>query len=193
MIRRHPILRRMRPHHPDRPLRILQLHRIVILRPQPYFSTNAATPRSFNHSSNRIPFLLHRQMRYPPPGATTTPVFVAFGPTGKNTVSEGLSTSSSPKAPGAPAGHNNIVFPAPPCDTAEAVDGGGAGVTCPNPIPPTIIANIKSKNNLSSPRLLVHTKTSNASNDLQFPLNICFDITPHIPYPCISSQAPENQ
>src|SRR5205807_2443445 len=65
--------------------------------------------------------------------------------TGKNTVSVGLSISSSPKARGAPAGQSSIVFPAPPCETAETVDGSGAAagaVTCANPTPyiKTIIA-----------------------------------------------------
>ena len=40
--------------------------------------------------------------------------YVGFGATGKNTVRVGLSISSSPKAPGAPAGQSSIVFPAPP-------------------------------------------------------------------------------
>jgi hypothetical protein len=79
-----------------------------------------------------------------------TPVFVAFAATGKNTVNVGLSTSSSPNARGAPAGHSSIVFPAPPCETAETVDGSGgavgAGVViCPNTIPLTIITNAHPK------------------------------------------------
>jgi hypothetical protein len=63
MIRRHPILRRMRPHHAYRPLRILQFHRIVILRSQPILQHKRCHPPLIQPPRKRKPLLLHRQMR----------------------------------------------------------------------------------------------------------------------------------
>ena len=67
MIRRNPILRRMSPHHPHRPLSILHLHRMVILRPQPILQHKRRHPSSIQPLRNRVPLLLHRQMLIPTP------------------------------------------------------------------------------------------------------------------------------
>ena len=65
MIHRNPPLRRMSPHHPNRPLRILQFHRMVILRPQSVLQHKRRHPALIQPPRKREPLLLHRQMGIP--------------------------------------------------------------------------------------------------------------------------------
>ena len=67
MVHRHPILRRIRPHRPYRPLSISQFNRIVILRPQPILQHKRRHPMRIQPKRNILPLLDHRQMRITPP------------------------------------------------------------------------------------------------------------------------------
>ena len=144
MIHRNSPLRRMRPHHPNRPLRILQLNRMVILRPQPVLQHKRRHPALIQPPRKLIPLLLRRQMRITAPRRHHHPRLRRIRRHRQKHRQRRLIVILIPQRPRSAPGHNSIVFPAPPCETAEAVDGAAAATgaaTCPNPTPPTTITN----------------------------------------------------
>ena len=65
---------------PDRPLRIAQFNRIVILRPNPVAQLDRRNPMRVQPRRNIRPLITTDRCSYPPPGATITALFVGFDP-----------------------------------------------------------------------------------------------------------------
>src|SRR5262245_36189999 len=72
-----------------------------------YLSMNAVTPCLVSHSPICLPSWSTARNWYPPPGQTTTAAPLALPSGGKKMVSDGLSASSVPLAPGAPCGQSS--------------------------------------------------------------------------------------
>src|SRR5437868_8776197 len=130
-----------------------------------------------------VPSFAKARCMYPPPGATTTAVFVGFV-AGIYGVSVGISSSALPRAPGAPFGHSGVGIAAFGAAAVSLVVGGG-GAVCANPIVPIIASthtHTRAVPRIIPPETCPRTMLPRFSNDrparpwLSFPKRIWFRI-----------------